>query len=918
MKKAYIIIVLIIIAIGTGGYFFYKNWYLEDTVDIWALVPGNAVLVYESHNTVKAWNDIQQKPIWGNLSTIPFYQKVEHSIEHLDSLSGKQGALDKLLKNKPFLFSLHVTARDDFDFLFYIELKNLTDLDIARDVLEELQKNKQLKKNNRQYQGFRIHELKDSPSGVVFSYIFYKDYFMGSFTPFLVEDAIRQLNAEQPASFKALTSGLTNINKPDTHGGSVYIDMNRLPQLLSVFSDGMNRPLKQLAYFAGATKLDMEVTEDELLLNGFTTASNAATQWLATFQGIKARPMQMKNLVPNRTALLYHFTFDNAQKWQGKLKDYWKSRNPDQLKSWSGIADRFNFDLSVLFSSFDDEIGLAVLESIDVNHPDQVLLISVKEMDVAQTRLNELTSNVNSSLGDSLYHETYGNVEIRQLNIPEFPAKLLGPLFKGFDQCFYAPVNNFLVMGSNIQVIKNLLKDMELEDTWGRSVKQNSFLEAILNEANVSLICNTSRAFSILTAHVAPKWYNFLQDYSYQIKRFEMASIQFSDLQDKFYTSINIRHKEAAEQTPGAERFVAVQNIYAGSPITTKPYVVRNHHDNSLEVFLQDSSQVVYLVGKGGRILWSDSLGAPIVSDVAQIDFYNNGKLQYAFATQNALHILDREGNKVENYPMNLPKVGIEQMAVIDYDNSKKYRFLIADENGHIYMYNKDMENLEGWGPRKLSHKLSSPPSHIRVRSKDCIIAVQENGLVNVLNRRGQMYKGFPLDLKAKVSSPVFIDIGTNFKNTVFTTVTNDGLLVNFDLEGKVKKREQLYRPGTETTFKMVIDATGRTFVISRMGSRRIAILNRKGELLFEKDYLTEEEMPIQYYNLISGNEIFAITDKVQEFTYLYDKNGSLVNARPLESSHEIALLYFDSGNKYHVYTTYGKKFSIQSFAVSY
>ena len=40
--------------------------------------------------------------------------------------------------------------------------------------------------------------------------------------------------------------------------------------------------------------------------------------------------------------------------------------------------------------------------------------------------------------------------------------------------------------------------------------------------------------------------------------------------------------------------------------------------------------------------------------DVHQIDLYKNGKLQLLFNTQSKLHLIDRNGNNVEQFPIGL------------------------------------------------------------------------------------------------------------------------------------------------------------------------------------------------------------------------------------------------------------------------
>lgn len=239
---------------------------------------------------------------------------------------------------------------------------------------------------------------------------------------------------------------------------------------------------------------------------------------------------------------------------------------------------------------------------------------------------------------------------------------------------------------------------------------------------------------------------------------------------------------------------------------------------------------------------------------------------------------------------------------------------MVADPEGNVYMYNKEGENLEGWTPRTVTGKLSVVPGHFRVRGKDFIYAVQENGVVNILNRRGEMVDGFPLKLDDKVSSPLFIDIGADIKHTKLTALTASGKLVSFGLDGKIVNQEQLYKPSAYTVFQLIPESSKRNYIILRQDFRRVAILNRKGEVLFEKDYLSDEKMKTQYYYFGSEKQVVAITDTVQDFTYLYDMAGNLINEMPLESGDEVGLMYSESSNSFKVYSVYNQKLSLGAF----
>lgn len=75
--------------------------------------------------------------------------------------------------------------------------------------------------------------------------------------------------------------------------------------------------------------------------------------------------------------------------------------------------------------------------------------------------------------------------------------------------------------------------------------------------------------------------------------------------------------------------------------------------------------------------MWKVALGEKIIGNVFMIDYYRNGKNQLLFSGKNDLHLLDRNGNYVERYPVKLRSPGSGPLALFDYDNNQVYRLII-------------------------------------------------------------------------------------------------------------------------------------------------------------------------------------------------------------------------------------------------
>jgi len=144
--------------------------------------------------------------------------------------------------------------------------------------------------------------------------------------------------------------------------------------------------------------------------------------------------------------------------------------------------------------------------------------------------------------------------------------------------------------------------------------------------------------------------------------------------------------------------------------------------------------------------------------------------------------------------------------------------------------------------------------------------------------------------------------------------VNDKGEVIKINLNGDIVEKLQLYRPDEESRFKIVPDALGNTYVISRQDFNNVGILDQNGDTIFEEELLFTKELEVQFYNFSAGNEVYVFTDAQQGFTYLFDGNGDLINMQPVESGYKIGLLYSEVTNKYKMYTCYGNQFSVMSF----
>ena len=416
--------------------------------------------------------------------------------------------------------------------------------------------------------------------------------------------------------------------------------------------------------------------------------------------------------------------------------------------------------------------------------------------------------------------------------IDDFPETLLGEIASGFENTYYLQHRNYLVFANNLLQLKNFTLSIENEDTWGKSFKVKKLLDQANKSANLSLFINTPRSWERTISQLKPNWKNLAKTFQFQLRNLEFISLQFSAVDNKYYTNFTI-HQPYAPSGTIPEKINTLESITLADDIITKPYLITNHNTREREIMVQDSSYQLYQLGQDFNQIWNQPIGERIVSDITQIDFYKNGKLQVAFATKSGIHIIDRTGNYIPGFPKELPgKHEIAHFSIIDYDNSKNYRFGIADTKGNVYLTDKEVKPLKPWNPLKFDSPLINAPQHFRVGRRDVILAVQQNGKVNLLSRRGEEMERFPINLDTDITSEVYVKETNDLTSTSLHLVTKTGELMELSFAGHLINREQLYKPAADSRFKIIRDVAKEAFIIRRITDQKHEILDEKGQLL--------------------------------------------------------------------------------------
>jgi hypothetical protein len=858
LKKLPLVITIGVVALLVGGYFVYER-FQKKPLRAWDLVPSDAVLVYEKENCSSCIEATIESSLWRAIEDAAFYDKAVDTI---------RTRINAALSNTPgIIVSAHVTKKDDFDFVFYIPSKSdfISSSDISK------MKNHSVR--NRAFSGVTISEIHFGKQ--IFSFANIEGVGVGSFTPFLLEDVIRSYR-DHETSGKQLVFGSFQFTSVKDDAGNLYLRLDALHELLSIFVDDL-----AINYsFGRSALLDIKANENSLTLNGFSTDSiDRAKYLLSVFKHQNPVSFGLKNLISNRVAAVSSYGISDGVSFSTDLEQFVRTKKPRLRDSLEIFSNKYSLDIKNLYSKISDEVAICFMESRKQNTFSKVLLIETSDIRPWLKSFSTLGDKLSI---DTVFYERYSQYEIREIPVYKFSEKFFWPFVQGFKHNYYTSIGKVLLIAEDVEELKNYLDDLEAEETWGRSVNQNRFLEGTLLESNLSLYINPSRFWNVYTPNFQPRWQRFIKEKRSLLQSLQMSSIQFSHLNNSYYTNALFTFKpfdgsKVPQKNPGNNVTVFEKGVLSLN-------TVRSHVNRSTEVLVQDSLNNLSLVSGDGKVLWTLPIGDRIIGDVMQVDFFNNGKLQYFFATKYSLHIIDRLGNYVNPYPQNLNSVDIDYASVVDYDNSKKYRFLVADKTGKIFMFDKEGNTLDGWNPNNAGGALSAAPKHYRIKGKDYIVAARRDGVINLWTRRGEILRKFPLDIQAEPVGDIFLERGVTLEDTYFVFVTRDGFRVRITPEGKIQSRENLLKTSIRSTFSLTAEKSGKSYLLVQQDERQVTIADADGRKILSASVVGTTSGDIRYYDYGSGKIFITVKDRAQGLYFVYDSQGNLLTTPPVET----------------------------------
>lgn len=904
MKKI-LIVVVSIFAVGLGYFFYTLNSSTDKT--IWDAIPDDAVAVIELSKVDEWWYDHEESTSLEPLKNAAFVQPLKKALSQsakilkkegytiFDLTGDKQIALLLSKSKKGITASLLIPVSENDDSFLKVLLKGLKS-DFGKPGVE-------IKKAETGFEYYKLKKEKDE---------FYIHKSSGllcvSFTNEGMSSILGALASNQKESEFVKKKKLHEATEVTTENLNVYLNPVMLFQAINpLMKDASKSFLHALEHFADNAFLDIKFDEGAVYFNGFTHDSDTAFTFANCLKTQKPIPFSLKSMLPNRTLSFAYLGISDGVLFKHNLEEYsWSSDKPLQ-DGWSVLHKTFQINVDDVYKEIRGEVVLVeVLNRFKTI--DKLIYIKPVSIEKARGQYNEMALGVLDQDKD-LVREQYKDVEITQMGEFDFPGKVFGSYFSGFESTYYAAIGDYIVLSESPQPLKALVNDMEEDEVWSRSLEKNFLVERYFTDANFGFYVDLNQAITWLNSNLSPKGQASLKGMDDLLSQVGMFSIQITNENEKLFTSMisvfegSDKRETVEVVTPETLEDASVLNeLYFEHSLVSKPIIVNNHVDHSLETLVVDSTNTIHLVSSRGELLWSYQLEGEVVSKIHQVDVFKNQKLQYLLATSAKVYCIDRKGNDVDNYPYALEQGSgvIKTLSVVDYEGVKDYRVGISSTDGYLVLNNIEGKSLEGWNPKKFESPLLQPLLHSRVRGKDFMLTAEKNK-IHAFKRNGEYYEGFPVSLKGEMNGSWFVKEGPSLRKSIISFVLDNNRVKVVAFNGKEELKND-FRNITATPNASLVSSAGNekeVFLINESSNVWSVFDNDKQ--LFTVELEDYSDLKLQYYP-IKNRDLFVLISKERNQVMIYNKKGQLVGGEVLDGSNEISLLYLSAKDVYKVY----------------
>ena len=900
IRKIFIWIILILFAaIIVVGYLILKRKNIE-VADTLQAVPVDASLIVVCHDLHKNIRVItEENYIWNELLAFSSMNQLHNQLVTIDSTIRRDQQIFDVYRRQKITLSFHQSGKNKYEYIVYIPLVYANN---EKHIIQFIEKQAggMGSITPRKYAVTKIYDVKFSGSDQLnFSFTFSHGLFMASQSGILLEEAIRQLDQKSSINTQSRFIRVAGTAGQNVEA-NIYINYKSFPVMISMLlRDKYRSMVRELTDFAEWTELDASIRNDALLLNGFTSGVETENIYLHIFQKQSPQKIEIEKVIPEQIAAMIIFGVEDFRTFKQQYKQYLELKGSlrDYQNDIEAVNNKYDIDLEEMFYSFiEKEAGVVVTNVKNYDwEQNTFFIVRTLSRSLAEDNIMKILEKAAETEGkhintfilqDQIDSEV--KMKVYRMPVPFLAKKLLGNVFEGINNHYCTFFDNYLIFGNSVPALSKYIHTNLLQNNLSSDLDFNKFSNFLSSRSNIYFYLDIPGSVELIQRYLDDKAAGTLDKQKVHITKFQAFAYQITSEGDLLYNNMFLKYYPGEISEPRT-----VWESRLDHPFDFKPVIVINHYTNEKEIFLQDKDHVIYLINSSGRILWKQQIDGEIMSDVYQIDFYQNGKLQYLFNTKNKIHLIDRNGNYVEKYPVILRSPATNGIALFDYEKNGNYRIFAATQDRVIWAYDKNGKLVRGWKAEKTEYNVYKPLHHYRVGNNDYLVCA-DRYRIYIFNRRGSIRVDVKDHFPVSGNNDFIPDFNTQGSRPRLAVTDTAGHVHFIYFNGYTEE----VIPGEfspDHYFEYAdLDGNGnREFIF--VDGNELKVFNHDQKLRFSRHFESDISHPPALYNFSARNTRIGIVCSETGDIYLINSNGNIHDGFPLRGVTQFTISHFSS-----------------------
>jgi hypothetical protein len=499
---------LLILLIGGLAYGAYLYFYPQVAIKATRVVPGDAVFIAESREPVSSFQAIQESKLWQHLTSHAYFAALDTQATAIDSLIQNNETLFDLLGNRNLTLSTHKIARNNFDFLFLIDVEKGARLAMFRQALKPVLAGSGYVIEETTYEGKPLIRMQDKESGKIL-YMTLIDNILGlSYTRSLVEDAITTAQAPVLPKDPRFTQLRQEVDAYRMF--NIYVVGRNLKNFLRVYSDEPGSLLGPLDGTVAYSGFDLSLAGEVWRMNGRMLLQDDTASILHALVGRGHGERHAYEVATGRTGVYTSFQFEDF----GQLYEDFSQQMAQNAEGWSEtqakikkVEEYLGIDLKQdFFSWFGNEVALCMAQpKTGRGEEDRFLIIHTDPIAQARQSMAAIQKHIKRRTPVKFEPKAYKDYTIQKFKVKGFFKLFLGKMFKDFEKPYFAFIDNFLVLSTNMRKLQYFIDDYEADNTLANEPGYQAFHARFPEEGNVFTYVNMARMHPMLRSYVGPE-----------------------------------------------------------------------------------------------------------------------------------------------------------------------------------------------------------------------------------------------------------------------------------------------------------------------------------------------------------------------------------------------------------------------------